>query len=168
MDRSGMLVVEAPVRPSEDEGRVRTALLNIFPDLRVVREGDTLVGAGESLSRFSELLRRQRIRDAARRVLHRGMKGEGLTVFRLNKQAAFVGKVSFSEGESPLGDITVRLEHPGLRALIDGIAPDTKRPRGTDGGSFGAQMRGRPEARRGTKRERWEWRRELEGYGEEE
>ncbi len=162
-----MLTVEAPVRPSEDEGRVRTALLNIFPDLRVAREGERLVGKGESLSRFGELIRRQRIRDAARRVLLRGMTGEGATLFRLNKQAAFVGKVSFSEGESPLGDVTVRIEPHGLRPRIERIAPDTRRLSAV-GTRPGTRAGRRPPAPRGSKRERWEWRRELEGYGEEE
>ncbi|MEM4729441.1 MAG: RNA-binding domain-containing protein [Thermoplasmata archaeon] len=140
-----------------------TGAVTVQPEYR-------LVGRGESVAKFAELLRRQRIRDAARRVLLKGMKGESLTVFRLNKQAAFVGKVSFSEGESPLGDITVRLEHPGLMALIDSVAPDTRKQLKLGGkrvatGGKGIWREAHLQWKRG---EPWDWRRELEGGGEDE
>ena len=130
-----------------------------------------LVGRGESLSRFAELLRRQKIRDAARRVLLKGVRGDGAMVFRLNKQAAFVGKVSFSGGESPLGDISVLVEQPGIVELIDGIAPDTRRvlPEGRAARAGGG---GKERWREGLRRRQggpgWDWREELREPGEEE
>ena len=122
------LTVEAPVRPSEDEEKVRRAVLNLFPDMLLRREGDRLVGTGGSLARLGDLLRRYRIRDAARGRLIHGKRGDNCTVFRLNKQAAFMERVSFSDREAPLGDIRVRLEDDDLDRVIDQIAPDT-RPR---------------------------------------
>ena len=120
------VTVETPVRPSEDEAKVRTAMLNIFPDLDVRREGGKLVGTGTSLAKFGQLLKRYRIRDAARGVLVRGMKSESTTIFRLNKQAAFMEKVGFADLESPLGEISVRIESDSLLSLMDSLAPDTR------------------------------------------
>jgi uncharacterized protein len=123
-----LLTVEAPVRPSEDEEKVRRAMRNLFPDLVLRLEGDRLVGAGSSMARFGDLLRRHRIRDAARGQLIHGKRGENCTMFRLNKQAAFMERVSFSDREAPLGDIRVRLEDESIDSVIDNLAPDT-RPR---------------------------------------
>lgn len=103
-------------------------MLNLFPDLLIRREGDRLVGIGGSVARFGDLLKRYRIRDAARGRLLHGMRGGNCTVFRLNKQAAFMERVSFSDREAPLGDIKVRLEDERLERVIDTVAPDT-RPR---------------------------------------
>ena len=116
------------MRPSEDEQKVKRAMLNLFPDLLLRREGARLVGTSGSVAKFGDLLRRQRIRDAARGRLLHGKRGESATVFFLNKQAAFMERVSFSDREAPLGDIKVRLEDDRLERVIDMIAPDT-RPR---------------------------------------
>ena len=118
--------VESPVRPSEDEDKVRMAMLNLFPDLRLRREGASLLGTGASLVKFGQLLKRYRIRDAARGVMLKGMHDDGMTVFRLNKQAAFMEKVGFAGSESPLGELTVQIESGNLQAVIDELAPDTR------------------------------------------
>ena len=57
---------------------------------------------------MKEALKKQLIRDAARAVMHAGLR-EGVLEFRLHKQAAFVKRVSFvtEESESPLGPIRV-------------------------------------------------------------
>jgi hypothetical protein len=65
------------------------------------------------------------ILDAARSVMFAG-KRENKVRFMLNKQAAFVGKISFTDGESPLGPIVVVLEAPDIGRLIDYLAPRTK------------------------------------------
>jgi predicted RNA binding protein with dsRBD fold (UPF0201 family) len=117
------------VRPSEDEEKVQRAMKNLFPDLVIRREGDRFIGEGSSMARFGDLLRRYRIRDAARGQLLHGKRGENCTVFWLNKQAAFMDRVSFSERQAPLGDIRVRLEDDSIDRVIDYLAPDT-RPRG--------------------------------------
>jgi predicted RNA binding protein with dsRBD fold (UPF0201 family) len=117
------------VRPSEDEEKVSRAMKNIFPDLVLRREGDRLIGEGSSMARFGDLIRRYRIRDAARGQLLHGKRGDDCTVFWLNKQAAYMDRVSFSERQAPLGDIRVRLEDENIDRVIDNLAPDT-RPRG--------------------------------------
>jgi len=115
--------VEAPVHPTESAARVRTACLNVFPDLALVEKGGALVGEGASMDAFRELVRNQRIRDTAREVLIRGRRGNE-TTFRLSKQAAFVRRVNFA-APSPLGDLTVTLEDEDLDALIDRVAEST-------------------------------------------
>jgi len=115
--------VEVPVHPTESAAKVRTACLNVFPDLALVEEGGALVGEGVSMDAFRELVRNQQIRDTARGVLLRGRRGTA-TTFRLSKQAAFVRRVNFASS-SPLGDLTVTVEDENLDALIDRVAEST-------------------------------------------
>lgn len=122
------LRVSAEIRVTEDEEKVRRAILNIFPLLELSSDGKKLLGeSGDvaSLQRFRQLLRMQAILDAARAVITRGRKG-AKAEFWINKQAAFVGKLSFTDGESPLGPIIVELEAEDIERLIDYIAPRTR------------------------------------------
>jgi len=114
------VVVETVCKPTEDKDKVKNAMLNIFPDLRIDDKGDRMIGASFSLDRFKEILRSHRIRDTARTVLFRGKKGNK-TIFKLNKQVAFVGKICFAEENSPLGDITVILEDENIDRIIEEI-----------------------------------------------
>lgn len=111
--------------PTEDRNKVVTAVVRLFPDCVLVGN-DVLSGEASSLDEFADLLRRQRIRDSARAVLRRGLKGDS-TSFRINKQVAAVGKVSFSEEHHPLGDIEVTITDHDIASVIDAIAPDTRR-----------------------------------------
>lgn len=122
------LEVTAEVRKTEDAEKVKRAILNIFPGLELELKEDALRGVGSDvrlLSRFRELLRRQAILDAARSAMRAGASGDSVS-FQLNKQAAFVGKVSFTNGESPMGPITVRIQAEDLERMIDYLAPRTK------------------------------------------
>lgn len=122
-----MLIVRLSARcfPTEGKDKVAGAIRNIFPD--AVFEGDDPIQAtSTSAEVFSELLKRQRIRDAARAVLRRGIAGSS-TSFKLNKQVAAVGKISFSQESHPLGDIEVTIESDDIEGLIESVAPDTRR-----------------------------------------
>ena len=100
------------------------AIALLFPDARV--EGDDpVVASSQSVERFGTLLRQQRIRDAARAVMRKSIRGNS-THFVLNKQIAAVGKVSFSQESHPLGDIDVIFEDTDIEQLIDSIAPRTR------------------------------------------
>ncbi len=117
--------LSARCHKTEDRSKVVAAMNLLFPD--AVFEGeDPVVAHSRSLERFSEQLRRQRIRDAARAVLRKGLSGSS-THFTLNKQVATVGKISFSQESHPLGDIEVVFEDPDVEGLIDRIAPNTRR-----------------------------------------
>lgn len=123
--------VEADINPTEDEAKVRRAIENVFGsvefDIRPQHRGSLLIARAkgtEGLTKLYNLLRRERIRSAARSVFYDGMD-EGSIVFYLNKQAAFVGHVSFSQpiGESPLGPIRVQIVCSDPRSVIEWLAP---------------------------------------------
>ena len=125
------LRVEAEVRPTEAKEKVEVSVKNIFPTLEFIRVGDLLYGEStrvEALARLHQLLRLQAILDSARKTMLRGRR-DNVVRFMLNKQAAFVSRVSFTDGESPLGPIVVTLEAPDIERLIDYLAPQTREGR---------------------------------------
>jgi len=118
--------VETEITPTEDEGKVKTAVANLFGAIATETEA-TLVGSmltaeaqgREPLENFRNVLRRDRVRDAARRIFYAGSREKSI-IFFLNKQVAFAGHVSFSQetGESPLGPIKVVIEYENPRELV--------------------------------------------------
>jgi len=121
------------VNLTESEEKVRTAVANLFAGLPIVvnssHNGSVLeakVKGQEALIKFRNLLRNDRIRDAARRVLLTSTKN-GAVVFCLNKQVAFAGHISFSEeiAESPMGPIKVTIKCDDPKKLVDWLAPRT-------------------------------------------
>lgn len=127
------LYVEAGIHPTESEEKVKRAVENIFGKMPIqikpLPRGSLLIAEAkglESLTKLYNLLRRERIRDAARGMFYEGIQGKTVNFF-LNKQVAFAGHVSFSKetAESPLGPIKVRIECGNPRRLIDWLAPKT-------------------------------------------
>jgi len=125
--------VEADINPTESEDKVKRAVENMFGNLeweiKPQKVGNVLVGKGkgiDSLTKFCNLLRRERIRDAARSAIYDGLSGKSM-IFYLNKQVAYVGHVSFSKpvAESPLGPIRVEIQCDNPRELIEWLAPRT-------------------------------------------
>lgn len=122
------LRVEAEVKHTEAREKVEAAIKRIFPTLELSLVGNSFVGEStsvESLDRLHQLLRQQAVRDSARSVMLRNRR-DNVVRFMLNRQVAFVGKVSFTGGESPLGPIVVMLEAPDIERLIDYLAPRTR------------------------------------------
>ncbi|RJS92019.1 hypothetical protein CW705_03245 [Candidatus Bathyarchaeota archaeon] len=125
--------VYVDVNPTEDQDKVRVAVEKVLGGipLEIMQDEERkhLVGRSEgpeALSRFYDLLRREQILDAARKVLFNGIQGNTVC-FYLNKQVAYVGHISFSQsvGESPLGPIRVEIESDNPHAVIDWLAPKT-------------------------------------------
>lgn len=125
--------MEAEVNPTEAEEKVKTAVTNLFGNIptqtKPSYKGSILTAEAkgqEALVKLRNLLRMDRVRDAARKVLFEGLRGKTIS-FCLNKQVAFAGHVSFSEevAESPLGPIKVIIECENPRQLIDWLAPRT-------------------------------------------
>ncbi|MEM3464719.1 MAG: RNA-binding domain-containing protein [Candidatus Bathyarchaeia archaeon] len=125
--------IEAEVNPTESEEKVKRAVENIFGDVQTkiqpTHKGALLIAEAkglEALTKLYNLLRRERIRDAARGALFDGLSGKTIS-FCLNKQVAYAGHVSFSKevAESPLGPIKVRIECEDPKRLIDWLAPKT-------------------------------------------
>lgn len=125
--------IETEVNPTEDIEKVRRTVENVFGnvefEVKPKERGSTLVGKVkdlDGLTKLQNLLRRERIRDAARGALFEGL-GEKSIIFYLNKQVAYVSHISFSkpEAESPLGTIKVQIQCDNPRELIDWLAPKT-------------------------------------------
>lgn len=125
--------VEAEINPTESEEKVKRAIENIFGNIQTkvqpIYKGAIVTAEAterEALTKLYNLLRRERIRDAARAVLFEGLNGKTIN-FYLNKQVAYVGHVSFSKevAESPLGPIKVKIKCENPRELIDWLAPKT-------------------------------------------
>ncbi len=133
MEEEITVQIEAEVNPTEDEAKVKSAMENIFGTLQFevkpLKRGSLLTAktrGTDGLTKLYNLLRRDRIRDATRSVLYKGLSEQSI-IFYLNKQVAYAGHVSFSQpsGESPLGPIRVEIQCDDPRKLIDWLAPRT-------------------------------------------
>jgi predicted RNA binding protein with dsRBD fold (UPF0201 family) len=120
----------AEINPTEDEEKVKAAVNNVLGNasitIKPTHKGSTLKAEAkgqESLIKLRNLLRQDRIRDAARKLLFKSIR-DGKVSFYLNKQVAFAGHISFSEetAESPLGPIYVTIESDNPRQLVEWLA----------------------------------------------
>jgi len=127
------IYVEVEINPTESEDKVKQAVENIFGSITIqikpLQKGKLLTAEAkelEALTKLYNLLRRERIRNATRGALFKGIDGKTIN-FCLNKQVAFAGHVSFSKevAESPLGPIKVKIESENPRDLIDWLTPKT-------------------------------------------
>lgn len=125
---------ETEINPTETEEKVKIAICNILGDvsITVTLDGKCSVlkaeGLGQdSLVKLRNMLRNDRIRDAARKALFHSIRGNSIS-FCLNKQVAFAGHVSFSEetAESPLGPIRVTITSDNPRQLVEWLAESTR------------------------------------------
>ncbi|MEM2534283.1 MAG: RNA-binding domain-containing protein, partial [Candidatus Nezhaarchaeales archaeon] len=129
------IIVEAEIRPTEDEEKVKKAVLSFFTpsSIRVEDRGHCKVliaeaNKVEALRKLHSKLRGQRILDAARSMMMR-WSSKDRVVFYLHKQAAFMDYVTYClpEGESPLGPIKVEVVGVDAKAVIDWLAPPTSK-----------------------------------------
>ena len=123
--------VETEIWPTETEEKVRTAVKNLFGNILVKVEafhrGSLLTATAngqEALVKFRNVLRNDRVRDAARKVFFSNIRKETIS-FYLNKQVAFSGHISFSEEvfESPLGPLKIVFKSKNPRQLVEWLAP---------------------------------------------
>ena len=131
-----VLHVEVEVNPTEDLEKVKRAVENIFGAVKFEVEsrkwGRLLIAkttGTAGLTKLYNLLSRERILAAARKVFFSGMDEKSVT-FYLNKQVAYAGHISFSQqtAESPLGPINVQIRCDNPRKLIEWLTPKpTKR-----------------------------------------
>jgi predicted RNA binding protein with dsRBD fold (UPF0201 family) len=119
--------IETEINLTEDEEKVKKAVSNIFDNtfmkIKPSHKGSVLNAEAKgraALVKFRNVLRSDRIRDAARKVFFGGIRGTVVS-FCLNKQVAFAGHVSFSEevAESPLGPIRVTIKCDDPQLVID-------------------------------------------------
>lgn len=110
-----------PIRPTEDPEKVLRCVLNIFPQCITRSDEEILHFRTDDPSMFIQILGDQQIRDTAVMVIEGRLKGDS-TSFYLNKQAAFMGRVNFTDGNSTLGDIEITVVEGG-QELVEGIRP---------------------------------------------
>ncbi len=125
--------VEAWLNPSEDASKVMRAVMNVLGGRRTgevtERVEDRLItveaAGAQSLLALREQARYRRVMAVLRRLLLENRVGNRTHVY-INKQAAYVGLISFveSEEESPLGPIVLRLESDDLDSLIEWLVPE--------------------------------------------
>jgi hypothetical protein len=125
--------VEVKVHPTENLEKVKRAVENVFGkveyETRSYNNSCLLIAktkGTEGLTKLYNLLRRERIRDAARAVFFKGLTEKTIT-FYLNKQVAYAEHLSFSSAtaESPLGPIKVEITCDNPVELINWLAPKT-------------------------------------------
>lgn len=127
----GRVEIKVPIYPTESEEKVREAVLRIFPDAELRREGDMLLGEAEDIDTFLDIIKRHRIRDAAREFLLK-RKSSGEYIFELNKQVATVGVVNFVEEPQPLGSILVFLVPESDEEFLSRLTPTFEEAEGED------------------------------------
>jgi predicted RNA binding protein with dsRBD fold (UPF0201 family)/dephospho-CoA kinase len=114
--------IRTPLHPTESKDKVEKAIRNIFPDASLSQINECIEGTSNSIKTFGELLKSQRIRSTARIELLKRLSSN-VFEFILNKQAAFMGKVNFSEDS--LGPIYVRVQIEAPESIIDSVAPES-------------------------------------------
>lgn len=127
--------VETEINPTEDEAKVRQAVNTVLGNAEITvkpsARGSSLNAEAkgqDSLIKLRNILRNDRVRDAARRLLFKSIRGNTLS-FYLNKQVALAGHVSFCEetAESPLGPLRFRIETDDAEQLVEWIAEKTEK-----------------------------------------
>ena len=113
------------INPSEDPSKVKTAVLNIFPELEISISDELLIGKSNdigTLSNISESIHTKNTKNTYQRILKKN-SNENSTWFYLNKQAAFVSTVALcsESNESPLGPIKVVLEGKDIENIIQSL-----------------------------------------------
>lgn len=128
------VTVSTPVRATEDPARVEEAARRFFPDLDGSLADGRFVGTTGDLRALRQRVWELRIIDTVRgQVLHGTPTGAAKTTrFRLSKQAALAGKVSFPPSPHALGDLEVAIELEAgdpwldIDALAAWLCPETR------------------------------------------
>ncbi len=119
--------IETEIHPTEDADKVKKSILNLFPDAKIDFVKDRVLARSSDLSKFRELLRRQKILDTARNMFIYGKEGNKIVVY-LNKQTAFISRVNFAEEDALLSPlkVTFRLFDVTMERFLDYLSPETK------------------------------------------
>ncbi len=125
--------ITTTVKASEDSQRVREAILKLFPDAEIAATPGGLSGSCTDLHPLRQRIFELRIIDTFRGQFLHGMPPDmRSTRFRLAKQAALAGHISFSPRPHPLGDldVTIELDAPDKWTDVEKLAywlcPETR------------------------------------------
>ncbi|MFC6837415.1 RNA-binding domain-containing protein [Halomarina ordinaria] len=122
------VTIRAPVAATEVTDRVVDAVEHVFPGVTVEEHPGEVRATTHSLESFSERLHEAEILDSARMTFLQTLSGDTFT-FRLNKQAAYAGRLTFAVGDpAELGDIEVEVtvRDPDPETYVDHVAPPTE------------------------------------------
>jgi len=125
MNQKTTIQVFCQINPSEDPEKVKLAMNNIFPDIKLEISDTEITGKTNNfsvLSQISKSIHEKNIKNTYQRILKNNNDGES-TWFYLNKQAAFVNTVALcsEENESSLGPIKVILRSNDIEQVIESI-----------------------------------------------
>ena len=121
--------VYCSINPSEDPKKVEKAISNIFEDMEIKLNKDSISASSknlESLSRIYETIQSRKSQAVYRRQLNQHLSDDS-TWFYLNKQAAFANTVALcSEAdESPMGPIKIILISKNIERVIEWLISDS-------------------------------------------
>jgi len=125
MNQKTTIQVFCQINPSEDPEKVKLAVNNIFPDIKLETFDTEITGKTNNfsaLSQISKSIHEKNIKNAYQRILKTNNDGES-TWFYLNKQAAFVNIVALCSeaNESSLGPVKVILRSNDIEQVIESI-----------------------------------------------
>jgi len=114
--------VYCTINPSEDQTKVEQAISNIFPDIEIQINDDSLKATSQNLETLSNIfgvIRSHKIQRVYRRFLNNNLRNDS-TWFYLNKQAAYSNTISLCDEaeESPLGPIKIVLTSKNIEDII--------------------------------------------------
>tara|TARA_B100000745_G_scaffold288708_1_gene226312 strand:+ start:163 stop:552 length:390 start_codon:yes stop_codon:yes gene_type:complete len=124
-NRNFSIFISCQINPSEDPSKIKTAVFNVFPDLKVSVNDQQLIGKSNninSLSKISESIKNKKTAKTYERILKKNISTNS-TWFYLNKQAAFVDTIAICDeaDESSLGPIKVVLKANDIEITIKSI-----------------------------------------------
>ena len=128
MTTNTTIQVFCEINPSEDAEKIKTAVFNLFPELKIKVKENAISGNSNDLGLLSKVLKsiqNRKIKNAFLRILRSNMK-DNSTWFYLNKQAAFVDVVALCNeaNESALGPVKVVLESNDIEKTIETLTSD--------------------------------------------
>ena len=131
-DIGSKIQIFSSVSPSEDPEKVKTTILNIFPESKITNAEDFSICAEttdlRTLEKIRETVQSTQSQKAFQRQLEKHMN-KNSTWFYLNKQAAFVGRIALCEeaDESPLGPLKIIITSTNMNRVIESLIPNDDR-----------------------------------------
>ena len=131
-DLGSKIQIFSSVSPSEDPEKVKTTILNIFPESKITDAKDFSICAEttdlQTLEKIRETVQSTQSQKAFQRQLEKHMN-KNSTWFYLNKQAAFVGRIALCEeaDESPLGPLKIIITSTNMNRVIESLIPNDDR-----------------------------------------
>ena len=115
------VTISSIVNPTEDEEKVKKAILNLFPNSKIISKNNTLEihDSRKILNHFKSKLKEQKIRATVRTILETNEKLK----LNLNKQTAYINIINITEGNSILGDITLNIKTENKDDFIEWLTP---------------------------------------------